>query len=129
MAPACLQLKEVTDDPAMQTSPFFMKFGNQVSAMIMPNQQSKVRSMAYFILSSDKQEEANCSIKKTKSEQDDYPSIIECAVIVNHKKIDIGQEMVLYRDKPVVAAKAKTVAVSLKSAHCVEPPPKRAKQS
>ncbi len=67
--------------------------------------------------------------QKTKSEQDDYPSIIECTVVVNHKKVDVGQELVIYSEKPVVSkVKGKSVAVSLETA-VLDSSAKRAKRS
>ena len=61
--------------------------------------QGKNESAAFHVRSSDKKDEANCSIKKLKSEDGDYPSIIECTVIYNTKKIAAGDELVLYREK------------------------------
>ena len=66
--------------------------------------------------------------QRTKGEQDDYPSIVECTVIVNHKKVDLGQELVLYREKPVAKVKGKSASVSLEKA-VLEPSAKRAKNS
>ena len=53
-----------------------------------------------------KAEECNCAIKKMKSESTVYPSIIDCTVIYNTKKIAAGDEIVVYREK--AAAKAPT---------------------
>ena len=39
-----------------------------------------------------------------KSKDDDYPSIIECTVITNTKKIGVGDELVIFRDKVVKPA-------------------------
>ena len=66
---------------------------------------------------------------KTKSEPNDYPSIIECTIIVNHKKVDLGHELVIYREKAVVAKKAKSVAVTLDGAATAVRPTKQAKLS
>ena len=55
--------------------------------------------MAYYIRSSDKLEECNCSIQMIKSYPHDYPTIISCTIIVNHKKIVFGEELVLHNEK------------------------------
>ena len=67
--------------------------------------------------------------QKTKSEPNDYPSIIECTVIVNHKKVDLGHELVLHREKHVAAKKGRSVAVTLDSALVVDRAAKQAKHS
>ena len=101
--PACLQLGNLTDNQS-QSSPFFMQFGTQRFAMIPPSTQTKVRSMAYYIRSSDKLEECNCSIEVIKSYPHDYPAIISGTIIVNHKHIRFGQELVLYDESAAAVA-------------------------
>jgi len=125
IVPACLQITPVADDKGLNGSPFFMKFGHQLFAMPPPAGASKVKSVAFFIRSSDDPETANCSIKKARSESDEYPSIIECTIIVNHKKVDLGHELVIYREKAVVAKKAKSVAVTLGGAETAVRPTKQ----
>ena len=66
---------------------------------------------------------------EARSEPGDYPPIIECKIIVNHKKVDLGQELVIHREKPVVAKKGKSVAVTLDGAAMVGRPTKQAKLS
>ena len=79
--------------------------------------------MVFHVRSSDNAEECNCAIKKLKSEQGDYPSIIECTVIYNTKKIAAGDELVLYREEQATSSKRKSVVVNLDSAS--EPPPSK----
>ena len=116
VVPACLQLGDLTDNQS-QSSPFFIQFGAQRFAMIPPSAEGKVCSMAFHIRSSAKLEECNCSIEVMKSYPHDYPSVISGTIIVNHKHIRFGQELVLYDE---VAA-----AVASES----EPAAKRAKGS
>ena len=63
--------------------------------------------------SSDKNDECNCVIKRVKSEAGDYPSIIECTVINNSKKIAAGEELVCYRERVTKAVATKAVKVRL----------------
>ena len=107
LIPCCLSLKEIqaTDNPSI-----FMKFGKTIFAM---GNHGKKESAAYHIRWSDQKDEVNCSIKKLKSDDGDYPSIIECTVIYNTKKIAAGDELVLYREKKEKVDKHKTVVVCL----------------
>ena len=114
--PACLSLKEV-DSP---TSLFFMKYGQLIFAMGAP---PKIDSIAFYVRSSEKGEESNCNIKKLKSNNGDYPSIIECTVIYRTKKIAAGEERALHREKGTKAVLPKAVVVSLHNA--AEPPQRR----
>ena len=95
------------------TSIFFMQCGNKRFGLLHPG--PKCHSMAFFIRSSDKLDECNCCIKKVKSESGEYPSIIECTVISNSKKVSAGEELVLYRERTVKVVE-KTVKVSLDNA-------------
>ena len=72
---------------------------------------SKHVSMAFHVRSSDKADECNCALKKLKSESGDYPSLIECTVISNTKKIAAGDELVLYKEKPAAKEKARSSVV------------------
>ena len=62
-----------------------------------------------------------------KSEADDYPSIIECTVIYNHKKINIGDELVLHREKVKKDVDPKAVVLDLDN--IAEPVAKKSKVS
>ena len=73
----------------------------------------EIVSIAFCIRSSDKNDECNCVIKKVKSEAGDYPSIIECTVINNTKKIVAGEELVFYRERRVSTPVQKTVKLCL----------------
>ena len=64
-------------------------------------------SIANFLRSSDTEEECNCTLKKIKSETDAYPAIIECTVVANTKKVNKGDELVIYRERVVKAADQK----------------------
>ena len=55
------------------------------------------------------------------------PSIIECTVISNTKKIAAGDELLLYREKAAKAPNSKSVVVNLDSA--AGPPAKKTKGS
>ena len=118
--PCMLQLGDLTDNQS-QSSPFFIQFGAQRFAMIPPSTESKVCSMAFHIRSSDKLEECNCNIEVIKSYPHDYPAVISGTIIVNHKNIRFGEELVLYNEK-AAAAVVKKVSES-------EPAAKRAKGS
>ena len=80
----------------------------------MQNPGKDLISIAFLIRSSDKQEDCNCTVKKVKSENDDYPTTIECAIITTNKRVATGEELVLYREK-VVKAAPKVVPVILES--------------
>ena len=116
----------VANIPAGSPPPLFhMKLGKTILQMHKP---VKHVSMVFHVRSSHNAEECNCAIKKLKSEQGDYSSIIECTVIYNTKKIAAGDELVLYRETPAMASKPKSVViVNLDSAS--EPPSKRPKGS
>ena len=117
VVPACLQLGDLTDNQS-QSSPFFIQFGAQRFAMIPPSTKDKVCSMAFHIRSSDKLEECNCSIEVMKSYPHDYPAVISGTIIVNHKHIRFGQELVLYDEAAAAVVKSES-----------EPAAKRAKGS
>ena len=48
---------------------------------------------------------------KKKSESGDYPSILECTVINNTKKIAAGDELVVYRERTRKVAEKKCMVV------------------
>ena len=76
--------------------------------------------MAYYIRSSDKREECNCSIMRIQSNPHDYPAIISCTVIVNHKKIVFGEELVLHNEK-AAATVAAAALPAIRAAHRARP--------
>ena len=112
-----LKLVEGTDNP-----PFFMTYSGKRYSINNPGKD--LISIAFLVRSSNKEEECNCTIKKLKSEADDYPTIIECTVITNTKKIGVGDELVIFRDKVVKPAQKKC-SVALP---CM-PAPKKAKHT
>ena len=71
--------------------------GNKRYSMMTPDKH--VVSIAFLIRSSDKSAECNCALVKKRSESGDYPSILECTVIHNTKKIAAGDELVVYRER------------------------------
>ena len=60
MIPVCLSVKEVDIPPSV----FFMTFGKTIFSMGSP---IKIESTAFYVRSSEKLEESNCSIKKMKT--------------------------------------------------------------
>ena len=66
-----LKLAEGTDCP-----PFFMTYSGKLYSINNPGKD--LISIAFLVQSSTKEEERNCTIKKLKSEADDYPPI-SCA--------------------------------------------------
>ena len=97
-----LRLVDGTDCP-----PFFMVYSGKRYTMINPGKD--LVSIAFLVRSSTREEDCNCTIKKLKSTDGDYgyPTIIECTVITNTKKIGAGDELVIFRDKVVKAAPKK----------------------
>ena len=112
-----LKLAEGTDCP-----PFFMTYSGKRYSINNPGKD--LISIAFLVRSSTKEEECNCTLKKMKSKENDYPTIIECTVITNTKKIGVGDELVIFRDK-VVKPAPKTCSVALP---CM-PAPKKAKHT
>ena len=68
-------------------------------------------SIAFLIRSSDKSAECNCALVKKKSESGEYPSILECAVINNTKKIAAGDELVVYQERTKKVVEKKCMLV------------------
>ena len=101
-----------------------MKYDKRTFAM---SGTGKLESMASYVRSSEKADECNCGIVKSKSKSGDYPAIIECTVILSHKKIAAGDEIVLYREKAARVVALPKVIVSLDNT--VEPAAKKAKKS
>ena len=85
-------------------------------------------SMAFRVRSSDNAEECKCAIKKLKSEQGDYSSIIECTVIYNTKKIAAGDEIVVCPEKAAAKARPKSSDV-VDLDNVAEPAAKKSKGS
>ena len=112
IVPAALRIFEC--DTQAGNAAFFMATGNQRFFMTAPSKKDGVVSIAFCIRSSNKTDECNCVIKKLKSESGAFPSIIECTVIANTKKIGVGEELVYFRDRVVqVDTVEKSVKVSL----------------
>ena len=111
MIPVCSSITDIseTSDPIV----FFMKAGKFTFAMKRP---TKVESAAFYVRSSNDPEECNCSIKKVKSESGSYPTIIECTVIYNTKKLAVGEELVLHREKAAKVENNRSPVVKLTSA-------------
>ena len=105
-----LKLAEGTDCP-----PFFMTYSGKRYSISNPGKD--LISLAFLVRSSTREEECNCTLKKVKSKDDDYPSIIECTVITNTKKIGVGDELVIFRDKVVKPAQKKCSVALKKNEH------------
>mgnify|MGYP003331150062 CR=1 FL=1 len=97
-----LRLVEGTDCP-----PLFMTYSGKRYSISNPGKD--LPTLAFLVRSSTREEDCNCTLKKVKSKDDDYRSIIECTVITNTKKIGVGDELVILRDKVVKPAPNKNV--------------------
>ena len=53
-------------------------------------------SIAFFLRSSDSEEDCNCVVKKVQSETGDYPAIIGCTVVANNNKLNNGDELIFF---------------------------------
>ena len=107
VVPATTAIFEIDD----QKEAFFVcGSGNKRYSIMTPDKH--VVSIAFHIRSSDKSDECNCALVKKRSESGVYPSIVECTVINNTKKIAAGDELVVYRERvKTVVVKKHMVAV------------------
>ena len=119
IVPCTLSIKEIDDHEGFQ---FVCVSASKRYSMIAPGKNNQVVSVAFCVRSSHKSEECNCALKKIKSESGDYPSIIECTVITNTKKIAAGDELVLYREPVVKKVVEKSPLVNLSTAVAFKKP-------
>ena len=119
IVPCTLSIKEIDDHEGFQ---FVCVSASKRYSLLAPAKNSQVVSVAFCVRSSHKSEECNCALKKIKSESGDYPSIIECTVITNTKKIAAGDELVLHREPVVKKVVEKSPLVNLNTAVAFKKP-------